>query len=266
MKNVTLIDCHTHFHDEKYTTEGYSVNDLIEDATANGVKYFMSTGYDVKSSKECIRDSMKYKSVYAVLGIHPNNAAEATDEDLKEIAKMAKLDKVKGIGEIGLDFYYSDKDKEKQLYILEEQIKIAKANNLAIVLHVRDQKNHVDVYYKCLKILIKHKIKKAMVHCFTANLEVAEKYTAEGYFISISGVVTFPNASELHEVVDKIPMKYLLTETDAPYLTPVPFRGKTNKPEYIVHTIKKIAEIKKLSYEEVAEVTYSNAMYLFNIE
>ncbi|QHX36249.1 Mg-dependent DNase [Spiroplasma sp. TIUS-1] len=265
MKNITLIDCHTHFHDDKYTTEGYTTNDLIDDAINGGVKYFMSTGYDVASSKASVRDAMKHKSVFAVIGIHPNNVEDVSEIEIAEIAKLAKLDKVKGIGEIGLDFYYSDKNKDKQMFIFEEQVKIAKENNLVVVLHIRDQKNHTDVYYSCLKMLIKHKIKKAMVHCFTADQAVADAFIKEGYYISIGGVVTFPNAKELQHVVEKVPMKYLVTETDAPYLTPVPYRGTTNRQEYIIHTIKKMAELKKISTEEMAEVTYSNAKNLFGL-
>lgn len=265
MKSITLIDCHTHFHDDKYTNEGYTTHDLIDDAVNRGVKYFMSTGYDVTSSKACVRDAMKHKSVFAVVGIHPNEVENTTTEDIEEISKLAKLEKVKGIGEIGLDFYYSDKNKDKQLFVFEEQVKIAKANNLVVVLHIRDQKNHTEVYYTCLKMLVKHKIKKAMVHCFTADQAVADAFTKEGYYISIGGVVTFPNAKELQNVVEKVPMKYLVTETDAPYLTPVPYRGTTNRQEYMIHTVKKMAELKNISTEEMAEVTYSNAKNLFGL-
>ncbi|WP_339022758.1 TatD family hydrolase [Spiroplasma endosymbiont of Crioceris asparagi] len=261
-----IIDCHTHLGDELYEENNYETATLMHQAKNNGgVSALVCSGYDVESSRIASVYTIKYKNVFASVGIHPSEAKKYTKEDLEKIDELCKMEKTVAVGEIGLDYYYTDKYKKEQLQLLKEQIIIANKNKLPVVLHIRDQKEKYGIYDEVLEVLKEHQVKHAMVHCFSADWETAEKFIKEGYKISISGVVTFDNAKKLHEVVKKISLQDLVVETDAPYLAPTPHRGKINVPEYIILTVKRIAELKNIKVEEVIDSTRENAKKFFNI-
>lgn len=260
-----IFDTHTHFSDEKYKKEGFEVAEMINEAKINGVSNFCCVGYDIESSTDSVRYAFKYEEVFCAVGIHPDKAHEIKSTDIEKIELLAYSDKVVAIGEIGLDYYYTDKHKEAQVKLFERQIKIALDNDLAVMLHIRDKDESEQAYNDALEILTKMKVKRAIVHCFTRGYALAEKFIKKGYLISIPGVVTFSNAANLQETVVKMSMNNMLVETDAPYLTPVPNRGKINTSKEIIYTVEKIAKLKNLSKHDVTDTTTRNAKKIFNI-
>ncbi|AUB32180.1 TatD family hydrolase [Spiroplasma floricola] len=261
-----IFDTHTHFNDVVYKEKEFEVSDMISEAKIIGVSNFCCVGFDIKSSREACKYALKYPNVYAAVGIHPNDVNKFTLEDLDEIDTMAHGENVVAVGEIGLDYYYTSEDKEVQKKFFREQIKIALKNDLAVMMHIRDKDDSDQAYLDALEILDELKVERAIVHCYTRGIELAKKFTSRGYLISIPGVVTFKNATSLHETVEKLSLNEIIVETDAPYLTPEPKRGKLNMSKNIVYTIEKIASIRKINKADVIEATTSNAMKVFNLE
>ncbi|QHX37089.1 TatD family hydrolase [Spiroplasma sp. BIUS-1] len=260
-----IFDTHTHFNDEIYKEKEFEALDMINEAKIVGVSHFCCVGFDIRSSKEASKYALKYPNVYAAVGIHPTDVIKFTIDDLEDIDTMAHGDKVVAIGEIGLDYYYTDEHKEVQKHFFKEQIKIAQRNDLAVMMHLRDKDNSDQAYLDALEILDELKVKRAIVHCYTRGYELAKKFTSRGYLISIPGVVTFKNAAPLHDAVEKLSLNEIIVETDAPYLTPEPKRGKLNVSKNIVYTVEKIASLKKVNKADVIEATSSNAMKIFKI-
>ncbi|WP_342258742.1 TatD family hydrolase [Spiroplasma endosymbiont of Dioctria linearis] len=260
-----IFDTHTHFNDVVYKEQEIEVSEMIKDAKINGVSHFCCVGFDIDSSKEACKYALKYPNVYAAIGIHPNDVYKFKKEDLLEIDEMAHSDNVVAIGEVGLDYFYTDEHREIQKEFFKEQIKIAKKNELVVMMHIRDKDDSEQAYLDALEILDKLQVKRAIVHCYTRGIELAKKFTKRGYLISIPGVVTFKNATKLHETVEKLSLNEMIVETDAPYLTPEPKRGKLNMSKNIAYTIEKIANIKKLNKADIIEATTSNAMKIFKI-
>ncbi|AGR42557.1 TatD family hydrolase [Spiroplasma diminutum] len=260
-----IFDTHTHFNDEVYKENDFEVSEMIKEAKVNGVTHFCCVGFDIKSSKEACKYALKYPNVYAAVGIHPNDVTKFTKGDLEEIDVMANSDNVVAIGEVGLDYYYSDEHKEIQKEFFIEQIKIAQKNDLAVMMHLRDKDGSESAYLDALEILDNLNVKRAIVHCYTRGIELAKKFVKRGYLISIPGVVTFKNATSLQETVEKLSLNEIIVETDAPYLTPEPKRGKLNMSKNIAFTIEKIANIKKLNKTDVIEATTNNALKVFKL-
>lgn len=263
--NKGIFDTHTHFNDEWYLKEGIEISDIISRAEKVGVKYFCNIGFDLKSSKRAVSQASLFKNVYAAVGVHPNEAHKIDVIDLEEIEQLANSDRVVAIGEVGLDYYKTDEHKEVQKEMFGRQIDIALKFDLALDMHIRDKDGKKDAYLDALKILKEKKVKKAIVHCFTQGYELAELFINEGYLISIPGIVTFKNSTALQDAVRKISLNSLLVETDAPYLTPEPLRGKINTSEFISYTVKKIAELKKMDVEDIISATETNAKAIFGI-
>ncbi|QGS52465.1 TatD family hydrolase [Spiroplasma tabanidicola] len=260
-----IFDTHTHFNDPRYKELGITTEEMIKEAKLVGVDRFCCVGYDVPSSKQATKYALKYDEVFAAVGIHPNEAHTINKTDLEEIEILAHGHKVVAIGEIGLDYFYSKEHVEVQQEVFKKQIKIALDNDLAVMLHLRDQDGKEDAYNDALKILEKMKIKRAIVHCFTRGYDLAKKFVDKGYYISIPGVITFKDATELQNAVKKLSLNNLIVETDAPYLTPVPNRGKVNTSKEITHTVNEIAKIKNLNKHDVIDITTRNAKNVFNI-
>ena len=192
------------------------------------------------------------------IGIGPENIDSITDEDIKSIKALVNNKKVVAIGEIGLDYYWTKENKERQIYVFEEMLKIAKESNLPVIVHNRDATK--DIYE-----LLKEYNVKGIIHCFSGSVETAKEFIKLGFLIGIGGVVTFKNAKHLKEVVQNIPMSCISLETDSPYLTPEPFRGKKNNPAYLTYIVKKIAELKGINEEEVRKVTSCNVISKFDL-
>lgn len=250
-----IIDTHAHIFDEKFT----DVNEVINEALNNNVKKMIIVGYDKRTSFLALELTKKYDFLYLSVGLHPSEVEKEDDENLEWLYEILKNEKVVAIGEIGLDYYWDKSFKEKQKMFFKKQIEIAKTYNLPIIVHCRE------AVQDCFDILKDENVKGVM-HCFSGSLEMAKEFTKRGYYLGIGGVVTFKNAKEIKKVVEEIDIKYLLSETDCPYLAPVPYRGKINQPAYVKYVVEEIANIKSMSFTEVEKCLEENAYNLFSIK
>ena len=248
-----LIDTHSHIYYEKYNDD---LDEVIHRAKNKGVKKIICVGTDLESSIQSLEISNKYKNIYCTIGYHPHESCLAEKNYLNKLEEISREDKVVAIGEIGLDYYYNNSDPETQKKRFIEQIELANSLNLPVVIHNRDADD--DLY----DILKKH-LPKGVIHCFSSNLNYANKIIDLGILLSFTGIITFKN-STLDNVVKKTALSKIMVETDSPYLTPIPFRGKRNEPSHVKLVAKKIAEIKNISLEEVASQTTKNALNLFH--
>ena len=253
-----FIDIHAHLYDEKYE----SVEKVLKNADDWGVKKVICCGSSIENSKLCVEIAKKYENVFACIGVHPDDVGDFGDEEEKTLKELAKCDKVKAIGEIGLDYYTSEVSKEKQKEAFVRQMRIANDLKLPIVIHCRDATGDMIEVLKENQHLLKF---GGVIHCFNKNSTVAKIFLDMGFHLSIGGALTFPNTDKLKESVRIAPCDRLLLETDCPYMTPVPYRGQVNEPKNVVIVAEEIARIKGISVEDVARFTTNNAEKLFNI-
>lgn len=248
------IDTHCHISKNYYD----DINEVITDSKNNGLEKIIISCCAVEDIEESLNIINNYDNVYATFGYHPDQIDKVCDEDLKRLETLIKTNqKIVGIGEIGLDYHYGT-DKEKQKKLFKEQLKIAQRLNLPVVIHSRDAtKDTIDI--------LKMYNVGGVIHCFSGSLETAKIYISMGYRLGIGGVLTFKN-SKLYKVIEDIDLENIVLETDSPYLTPEPYRGKTNSSKYIPIIAKKLAEIKKVSIEEVAKITTNNAYLIFDLK
>lgn len=249
-----FVDTHCHLSKEDYDNID---REIEEDKAAKVFKKIVS-GCSKKTIEEALLLKDKYDIVYVTIGYHPEYASTVTIEDLDYLKSLLKEKKVVGIGEIGLDYHYGKENIDKQKWLFEKQLEIAEEFNLPVVIHSRDAtKDTID-------ILKKYKV-NGIIHCFSGSLEIANIYIKMGFLLGIGGVLTFKN-SKLKEVVKEISLDSVVLETDSPYLTPVPFRGKQNSSKYLCYIAEFIADIKNIDIKEVAETTSKNAESLFDFE
>ena len=254
-----LFDSHSHISDAMFEDK----EALIREIRESELKYVMDIGTNLESSRAALKMAEDNDFCYCAIGFHPESAHEMDDYALAEIEKMAAHPKVKAIGEIGLDYHYDDGDpKELQAEVFVKQIEFAKRLKMPIVIHSRDAEEDTMRILKDCKAFET----KVLIHCFSGSAETARQYVKLGAMISLAGPLTYKNARKPVEVAEQIPLDNLMVETDCPYLAPVPMRGQLNKPMYVEYTARKLAEIKGISYEEVAEVTLRNAARFFGIE
>lgn len=253
-----MIDTHAHIQDIE------DVERAILDAKANGVDRIICVGYDIKSSIESIRLAESHDGIYAIIGIHPSEVDKIEDNYLDTLRELSKSNKVVAIGEIGLDYHYQPFDKDLQKRVFVEQIKLADELNLPICIHTRDSIGDTISILKENEEYLNH---SGVLHCYSESIEsfnIVKKYN---FKISIGGVLTYRNARNVVDVVSKIPMEYIMLETDCPWLTPEPYRGKCkNEPKYVSEVLDKLAEIKGLTREEVEQITTNNAIELFKFK
>lgn len=241
-----MIDTHCHLDNLE------NIDEIVN--TFAGI--IITSGYDDKSNLKVLELVSKYKNVYGTLGIHPE---EASDEyDLNIIESNLLNPKIVAIGEIGLDYHYIKDNKIKQQQLFMKQLDLATKYSLPVVVHSRDSIS--DTY----NILSKYKL-KGSIHCFSSSIEMAQSFIKLGYKIGVGGVITFKNAKKLVDVINKIDIKDILIETDSPYLSPEPYRGKINKPHNVYYVSKKISEIKNIEIKDVINITNQNAKNTFNI-
>lgn len=252
------FDSHAHLDDEKFNEDR---KELILQAREKGVDLILNPGSDLPSSKAAAALAQQYDFFYAAVGVHPHEAKDVTEETYEELEKLSNCPKVVAIGEIGLDYHYDYSPRDVQKEIFKRQMRLASDLNLPIIIHNREA--HGDTY-EILEQYFNPK-KGGVMHSYSGSVEMAKKFIDMGLYLSVSGPVTFKNAKKNVEVVREIPLEHLLIETDSPYLTPVPYRGKKNHPAMVQYVAKKIAEIKGISLEEVAERTKENAKMLFRI-
>ncbi|WP_027630160.1 TatD family hydrolase [Ruminiclostridium cellobioparum] len=254
-----IFDTHAHYDDERFDEDRDS---LLKQLHQEGISYILNASASPESLEATMELAEKYPFVYAALGIHPHDAEKMNEDIMNRIRTLSKNDKVVAIGEIGLDYYYDNSPRDIQRYWFERQIELAKELRLPIIIHDRDA--HEDT----VNILKKTDVKQVggIFHCFSGSAQMAMEMLKLNLYIAVGGAVTFKNARKTVEVVKAVPLEKLLVETDCPYLSPEPHRGKRNNSGYLVHIIRKIAEIKEISESEVAGITLMNAKKVFGLK
>lgn len=246
-----LIDTHLHLYKEYYK----DIENVIREAKDNKVNYLINNGCEKNSNKEVIDSITKYKNVYGALGIHPEEVESYTDEDIEYIKQNLGNPKIIAIGEIGLDYHYSKDNKEKQKELFAKQLMIAEEKKLPVIVHSREATEDT------INILKKYQV-KGVIHSFSGSLEVAKIYINMGFLLGINGVITFKNCN-LKDIIKDIGIENIILETDAPYLTPTPNRGKQNSPKYILDIAEFIADVFDITLDEVATITTNNVKKLY---
>lgn len=259
MDEIMLFDTHAHLNDRQFADD---LSEVIKRAKEDGVTRIANVGYDLPSSLEAIKIAKKYDGMYAVIGVHPHDASTLDEDVLYKLKVYAQEAEVVAIGEIGLDYYRNLSPREIQQDAFREQIRLAAELKKPIVIHDRDA--HKDT----LDILSEEKggVNGGIFHCFSGSWEMARQCMSLGFHISIAGPVTFSNANKLLEIAKLVPLDRLLVETDCPYLTPHPFRGKRNEPARVRLVAEKIAELRGISLKKLAEATTKNALEVYRIK
>lgn len=252
-----MIDTHCHLNDPKFDGE---LDAIVANFLASGVDKAICIGCCIESSKDCIAIAEKYENVYCTVGVHPSDCDKYDEQELENMLNSNNK-KIVAIGEIGLDYYWSKDDKEKQKQVFESQIKLAIKHKLPIVIHCRD------AFGDTLDILQKYAPLKygAVMHCYSGSLEFANQIIKMGLHISFTGSVTFKNAKNLHNVAKNIPIDKFFFETDSPYLTPEPNRGKRNEPKYVLDVARFVADLRGISAEDLIKITDETAKKFFKI-
>ncbi|MFD1778958.1 TatD family hydrolase [Fredinandcohnia salidurans] len=254
-----LIDTHAHLNAIQYQED---LEEVIERAQSEGVEIIVVVGFDRETITRAIELADTYEFIYATVGWHPVDAIDMTDEDLKWIEELCSHPKVVALGEMGLDYYWDKSPKDIQKKVFRKQIALAKKVKLPIIIHNREATADI------IEILEEEKASEVggIMHCFTGSVEVAKQCMDMNFYMSFGGPVTFKNAKKPKEVAAEIPLDRLLIETDCPYLTPHPFRGKRNEPSYVKYVAEQIAELKGVTFEEIAQKTSDNAKRFFGIK
>ena len=247
-----FIDTHLHINQEDSTK-------IVEEAQEHGVSKLIVSGCDKNGIENVLNLINQYDNVFATIGFHPSEVDNIVEDDFSWLEYIIKNNKkIIGVGEIGLDYYYGKDNQEEQIKLFDRQLQLAEKLNLPVVIHTRE------AFQDTYNILKKYQL-KGIIHCFSGSLEVASLYINLGYYLGIGGVVTFKN-SNLPRVIESIPMESIVLETDSPYLSPEPYRGKENSPKNIPIIAEKISVIKKISPKDVEKITYNNVVRLFDLK
>ncbi len=253
-----MIDSHAHYDDSKFDLDRDKV---LQDCLENGVTHIINAGSNVSSSQKSIELAKKYSYIYAAVGVHPHDVAEAESNAIDKLSVLSKEEKVVAIGEIGLDYHYDFSPREVQREWFAKQIALARELRLPIIIH--DRESHKDI----LDIIKSENAREVggVFHCFSGSKEMAREVLNLGFKIGIGGALTFKNAKKPIEVVEYVPLDLLLVETDCPYMSPVPFRGKRNWSGLIKYVLEKVSEIKQIEYSLAESQTGINAINLFKL-
>lgn len=252
-----LVDTHVHLNSNKYID---NLPEVIQRALDNSVETMIVVGYDKETNKLAIELAEKYPFIYATVGFHPTDAKDIKSCDYELLTKQIQHERVVGVGECGLDFYWDKKFINEQIEVFKRQIELSRKYNKPLIIHMRDA---TEATYN---VLSEYKNLKGIMHCYSGSPEMAKNFLDLGLHISLGGPVTFKNGHKPKKVAEMVPIDKLLIETDAPYLSPHPFRGKTNEPSRVKLVAEEIAKIRNVSYEIIAEETTKNAYRLFNIK
>jgi TatD DNase family protein len=253
-----LFDTHVHLNAEQYSED---VQEVIDRAQSEGVSKMVVVGFDRPTIEKALQLCESYDFLYASVGWHPVDAIDMTPGDLEWLRELSSRPKVVALGEMGLDYYWDKSPKDVQKEVFRKQIRLAKEVNLPIIIHNREATADI------VQILKEEDAREVggIMHCYSGSVEIAMECIDMNFYISLGGPVTFKNAKKPKEVAEAVPLDRLLIETDAPYLTPHPFRGKRNEPAYVKLVAQQIAELRGMSYEELAEATTKNAKKIFGI-
>ncbi|NME36049.1 MULTISPECIES: TatD family hydrolase [Fusobacterium] len=252
---MKLVDTHCHLDDERYDIDREELIKKMEEK----MEFVVNIGFDLPSSIKSIEYSNSHDFIYAVIGFHPTSISEYSEEAENSLKELSKNKKVVAIGEIGLDYYWMEDEKEVQKAGFRKQMKLAEELNLPVVIHSRD------AMADTIEILKEFPNVKGIFHCYPGSFESLSEIP-EGYYFGIGGVLTFKNSKKTVEFVKKVDISRIVIETDSPYLTPTPFRGKRNEPLYVQYVLEKISEIKNIPFEEVLRITTENAKKIYRID
>lgn len=258
MEEKMIFDTHAHYDDEAFDEDRES---LLESLEKNQITKIVNVGADISSSRATISLTKQYPFIYGAIGVHPSETKELTQKDMDWVREASKSSKIVAIGEIGLDYYWGEPEKEVQKKWLREQIKIAREEKLPVIIHSRDAAKDT------LEIMKEECAEEVggVIHCFSYSAEMAKEYIQMGFYIGIGGVVTFKNAKNLKEVVEQIPLESIVLETDCPYLAPEGRRGERNCSLYLPRVIQEISSLKQIEESTVIEQTYQNAIQLYHL-
>lgn len=270
-----IFDTHAHYDDTAFDNDR---KEVIDKLNTTGIKNLLNAASSLKSIENTIKLTREYNFIYGGIGVHPSETAQLNEDNFTWLTKMLQehkyrgkdediLNKIVAVGEIGLDYYWNEPDKELQRYWFERQLKLSVDEDMPVIIHSRDAAADTLEMIKeaCEYAKSKDRMLSGVIHCFSYGKEIAKEYLKLGFYIGITGVITFKNAKKLVEAVESIPLDKLVIETDAPYLAPEPYRGKRNTSDNLSYVTKRIAEIKGISTEEVEEATYHNALKLYRL-
>ena len=259
MSEALIFDSHAHYDDPAFDEDR---GELLASLREGGVGLVMDVSADFKDIPKVLKLSSEYDFIYAAVGIHPSNLEGIGNDEFEELERLSKEPKVKAIGEIGLDYHYEETNKPLQKEGFARQIDLAKRRRLPVIIHSRDAASDT------FEIMRSEKAEETggVIHCFSYEKEMAARFLDLGYYLGIGGVVTYKNARKIIEVVEYTPLERILLETDCPYMSPVPFRGKRNDSRLIKYAALKISEIKNVSMEEVIRVCADNALRMYQID
>ena len=246
------VDSHAHINYDMYE----DLDEVINTATENNVMKVVNCSEDLKNSLDVIDLHKKYSNLYPAVGIHPQNVDKSNIGDIDKLEQIIKNENVVALGEIGLDYYYSRDNREKQILFFEKQLELSKKYDLPVIIHCRNATDDL------LRILKKSDV-KGVIHCFSGSVETARELIKLGYYLGVGGILTFKN-SKLVDVIKSIPIEYILLETDSPFLTPEPFRKYRNEPKYIPIIAEKLSQLKEIDVNEVMKITTNNANSVFD--
>jgi len=254
---MRLFDTHAHLLSDKFDADREA---LINELPARGLAGCIEVGTDIEFSAKAQRLAERTDYIWAAVGVHPHDASDAPDDYIERLTEIAARPKVTAIGEIGLDYHYDFSPRDVQRRVFERQLELAQRLGLPVIIHMREATQDT------LAMLREHKGIKGVMHCFSGSAETAEVCVGMGLYVSFTGSVTFKNARKVVEAAAAVPPERLMTETDCPYLSPEPVRGRRNDPTNVRHVLEKLAEIKGVPADEMAEINIRNARELFGIE
>lgn len=255
---IMFVDTHCHLDFKDFDIDRDAV---VKRAIEEKLKIIVNPGVDLDSSIKALEISKRFDCVYATCGFHPHNAAGVKKDEFDRCTKLIEEKKVVGIGETGLDFYYNHSDRISQVDLFKRHIQLAAQKDLPIIVHQRNAEHEIIEVFESMK----HP-SRVVFHCFSGDEKLFEWVISKGFYISFTGILTFKNARNLHLFAQKVPLEKVFFETDAPFLAPVPFRGKRNEPGFVRFIIEKFSNIRKISVDELAEISSENAMKFFGIK
>ena len=257
------FESHAHYDDRRFNEDRH---ELLMACQANGVKYIVNAGADLRSSEKGVEMAARYDFLYAGVGVHPHDAKVLDEASFAELEELSLKSKVVAIGEIGLDYHYDNSPRDIQVKWFLRQLDLAKKRDLPVIIHSRDAAAQTYEIIEAAKLSQRKGKGAGVIHCYSGSVQMALDYIKLGYYLGIGGVVTYSNAKKTVEVVEAVPLERILIETDCPYLSPVPNRGKRNDSQNLKYICEKISEIKQIGVEEVEKITCKSAMTLFDIK
>ena len=248
------FESHAHYDDDRFDDDR---DELLSSFPTEGIDYAVNSSSDMESSKASVALAEKYPFFYASVGVHPHEVSKMKEEDIETLRELSKHPKVVALGEMGLDFYYDLSPRDEQRYWFRRQLALAKELDMPVIIHSRDAAQ------ECFDIIKESGVHKGVIHCYSGSAQMAKDYIDMGFLIGIGGSLTFKNNKKTVEVVEQIPLERILIETDAPYLAPVPYRGRRNDSRLLKYVVEKIGEIKNIPVEDICNITKNNAISLF---